>query len=91
VRLELLQLPGCASCSGAAAQLKEVAFAMLGLNLDWRELDISRHVDYAVDLGVLSAPALAIDGELAFVSLPSPQALSRELLRRLGGQPGDRP
>ena len=34
-------------------------------------------------MGVLSAPAIAIDGELVFAALPKPQRLREELERRL--------
>lgn len=39
-------------------------------------------LDYAVSLGVLTLPALAIDGELVFTSLPTPSALSDALRAR---------
>ncbi len=39
-------------------------------------------MDYAVERGVLSLPAIVIDGELVFSALPSPQQLRAALLRR---------
>jgi len=36
-----------------------------------------------VELGVMSSPAIAIDGELVFSSLPNPAKLRSELDKRL--------
>jgi protein-disulfide isomerase len=49
---------------------------------DWREVNILQEMDYAVDLGVLSTPAIAINGELVFTSLPSSKQLQAALLAR---------
>jgi predicted thioredoxin/glutaredoxin len=38
-------------------------------------------MDYAVDHGVLSLPAIVVDGELVFSSLPTPQQLRAALTR----------
>jgi hypothetical protein len=40
-------------------------------------------MDRAVELGVMSPPSLAIDGELVFPALPTPQRLRAELSKRL--------
>jgi thioredoxin 1 len=84
MKVELLHTPGCGRCANAAAELKSAAGHVPGEALDWRELDITKHIDYAVQLGVLSPPALAIDEELAFVGVPSRSALVHEIKRRLG-------
>ncbi|HEN47038.1 MAG TPA: thioredoxin family protein [Mizugakiibacter sp.] len=41
-------------------------------------------LDYAVELGVLSTPAIAIDGELVFSGLPSVRKLRAALENRPG-------
>jgi hypothetical protein len=40
--------------------------------------------DYAVEVGVLTLPSIAIDGEVLFSSLPTVPQLRRELIRRIG-------
>jgi hypothetical protein len=40
-------------------------------------------MDYAIDLGIVGASAVAIDGEPVFPKLPKPEALRAELLSRL--------
>lgn len=53
--------------------------------LHWRVVDVVEEIDYAVSLGILSTPAIVIDGELVFTSLPNSRALRRELQERLQG------
>lgn len=81
--VEVFSSPGCAKCNRAKAVLKAVADEIGDARISWREVDILRETDYAVDLGVMSAPAIAIDGVLVFPSLPRPAKLRAELLRRL--------
>jgi len=50
--------------------------------IEWRELSVLEDLDYAVELGVLSLPAIAVDGELLFSSLPTPHQLRDALIRR---------
>lgn len=50
--------------------------------LEWRDVNVLDEMEYAVDRGVLSLPAIVIDGELVFSSLPTPQQLRAALNRR---------
>lgn len=83
MKIELFQVPGCARCDSAKAELQAVATAA---GADWCEVNALDALDRAVDLGVLTLPALVIDGELVFAALPLPEALRRELKR--GAQHG---
>ena len=56
----------------------------------WRDVNVLEEMDYAVALGVISLPALAIDGELVFPALPTPQRLRAELVQRLNRVPARR-
>ena len=51
-------------------------------HLIWSDLNILDELDYAVELGVLTLPAIAIDGEVVFSSLPTCGQLRRALLKR---------
>ncbi len=42
-------------------------------------------IDYAVELGVLKAPAVVIDGSLAFRFLPDPKDLAAAMRLRKAG------
>jgi len=79
VTVELLHIPGCVRCTGSREALREAAQAVAGDELIWRDLDVIEHMDYAVTLGVLTLPAVAINGHLVFSSLPTPDQLRRAL------------
>ncbi|GAC1405629.1 MAG: hypothetical protein NVSMB6_00510 [Burkholderiaceae bacterium] len=85
MKIELFYTPGCAKCAAAHGDLKAVAEQTID-GLVWQELNILEQIDHAVDLGVLTVPAIAIDGELVFASLPTSQQLRAELLRRRCGK-----
>jgi hypothetical protein len=81
MKLELFYSPGCARCAEARDGLKTAAFEIVA-DLDWRELNVLDELDYAVQLGVLTLPAVAIDGELVFTSLPTRRQLLAALSER---------
>ena len=83
MKIELFYTPGCAKCAGALRALKAAAQAVPGI--EWREINVLDDLDRAVDLGVLTLPALAVDGELVFTVLPTVEQLVAELRRRHGG------
>lgn len=84
IKIEVFSSPGCGKCAQAKAVLKAIAEELGQDKVTWRDVNILDEMDYAVDLGVMSTPAMAIDGELVFSSLPSSAKLRSELARRLG-------
>ena len=88
MKVELLYSPGCKQCDTARSGLKGAAEqTCIDGPLEWLELNVLEHLDYAVELGVLTLPAIAIDGELVFASLPSARELSAELSHRTRRNP----
>lgn len=83
MKVELIYAPGCVECTTAKSALQSAAEAAVG-GVEWREINVLEALDYAVELGVLTLPALAIDGRLVFAALPTPAQLREELLRRAG-------
>lgn len=81
MKIELFYSPGCTQCSAARDGLKAAARKALA-DIDWRELNVLDELDYAVELGILTLPAIAIDGELVFASLPTPRQLGAALTQR---------
>ena len=77
IEVEVFTAPGCAKCGRAKDILRKMVADMP--TVGWREVDILKEMDYAVDLGVLSTPALAINGELVFTGLPSQKKLLAKL------------
>jgi thioredoxin 1 len=81
MKIELLYTPGCQKCGDARDGLKAAAEELIP-GVIWRELNALDELDYAVRLGVVTLPALAIDGKLVFSSLPTSRQLRRELTKR---------
>jgi hypothetical protein len=82
VKIEVIAAPGCKKCASTQDELRAVAASVLGEDhLVWREVNVLEELDYAVSLGVLSMPAIAVNGELTFPSLPTPEQFRAVLLR----------
>jgi thioredoxin 1 len=88
MKVELFQAAGCGSCARERDALKSAAQQAVP-DLEWRDVDVMKELDYAVEIGILGVPALAVDGQLAFSSLPTPAQLNDELLRRVRARPHD--
>ncbi len=83
IKVEVFSTPGCSHCDRARDSLKAIAEAFGEHRVSWREVNLLDELDYAVALGVLTPPSMAIDGELVFAKLPSAARLREELVRRL--------
>ncbi len=83
ITVEVFSSPGCSKCSHARELLKKIAIEKGEDCIHWREVNILEELDYAVSLGVLSTPAIAIDGELIFTGLPSVRKLQAVLEERI--------
>jgi len=85
VKIEVFSSPGCGKCGHAKEILRKMADELGGDKIHWREVNILDELDHAVKLGVLSTPAIAINGILVFTSLPTVKKLRTELLNQLAG------
>jgi thioredoxin len=86
IQVEVFSSPGCNRC-GRVFDLLQSITQDLGTELiESREVNVLEELDYAVKLGVLSMPAIAIDGELVFRSHPSAGKLRAALEARLKKQ-----
>ena len=83
MKVELFYTPGCEKCADNKDELRAVATELVP-DLVWRELNVLDELDYAVEVGVITLPSIAIDGEVLFSSLPTCRQLRRELIKRLG-------
>jgi thiol-disulfide isomerase/thioredoxin len=84
ILIEAFSAPGCAKCAQTRQALKAVAEELGKERFVWRDVNVLEEMDYAVELGVMTPPSLAIDGELVFPALPTPERLRVELAKRLG-------
>ena len=83
MKVEIFYTPGCSECVAAHAKLRKVAQESVK-DLEWRELNVLDDLDHAVELGVLTLPSIAVDGELVFTSLPTVTQLREALRKRTG-------
>ena len=81
--IELITGTSCPACVTIRERLKTVIEELDPAWINHREIDVLEELDYAVELGVLSTPAIAINGELVFSSAPSVKKLRKELCQRL--------
>ncbi len=86
LNVEIFSSPGCSKCGHAKDVLRKLADEIGGTKIQWREVNILDDLDYAISLGVMTTPSIAINGELIFSSLPSAKKLRTELESRLKGQ-----
>ena len=70
IKVEVFSSTGCGKCGQAKEVLRRIVQEMDG-GIEWREVNVLEEMDYAVSLGVMSTPAIAIDGKLVFSGLPS--------------------
>lgn len=89
VLVEVLTASGCGRCQRAKALAHEVAAEFGEGRVRYRERDVVEDIDYAVGLGVLCTPAIALDGELVFRALPGKAALREAIARRLEAAEGE--
>lgn len=82
MKIEVFYADGCGNCGASRRDLKEAVLAAFPGGAVWCEIDIVKNIDYAVELGVLTVPAVAIDGALIFTRLPTAQQLVSELTVR---------
>jgi predicted DsbA family dithiol-disulfide isomerase len=81
VKIEVFYTPACADCVARRAELRDAAQAAVH-DVDWRDINVLDDFDRAVELGVMTIPSIAIEGELVFTSLPTVGQLREALIRR---------
>lgn len=83
VTIEVLTAAGCTHCQRARSLVKDAVSEINDSRLHYREINILDDIDYAVQLGLISAPGIAVNGELVFPARPSKAKLLRFIRDRL--------
>lgn len=84
VYVEEFMSPGCVGCPAVKAMLE-------GFSVEFKDKLIVEEVDITVDTaratqyGIMSVPALAINGILKFVGVPSKEELKKAILEEIEG------
>jgi thioredoxin 1 len=81
ISVEFFFAGGCSKCAEARDALRRAAQSMPAVQ--WKEIDIAKDPNRAVDAGVVSTPAVAIDGMLIFKTVPSASDLRDAIEVRL--------
>lgn len=76
-RVQVLSTPGCAGCAQTKRLVTRVLEQLPGL--DWEEIDLTEQPELAAEYGIMSVPAVVIDGRLAFTGVPKEEALRQKL------------
>jgi thioredoxin 1 len=82
VYVEEFMSPGCVGCPAVKEMLKELSDEF-GDRLTVEEVDITVDTTRAAQYGVMSVPAVAINGVLKFVDVPKREALREAVLEEL--------
>ena len=78
VYVEDFSSPGCVECPAVKAMLEELS-AEVECELIIEEVDISTDATRAAQYGIMSVPAIAINGVLKFVGLPDKAELKKAI------------
>jgi len=82
VYIEMFTSPGCANCPAVKKMLKETTGKLKG-DITVEEVDITSDPTRAAQYGVMSVPAVVINGVLKFVGVPSREELEKALVEEL--------
>lgn len=82
VYVEMFTSPGCANCPAVKKMLKELTNELKG-DVTVEEVDITTDPTRAAQYGVMSVPAVVINGILKFVDVPSREELRKAITEEL--------
>lgn len=86
VLVEVLTASGCGRCQQTKALAKTVITEFVETDIQYREINVVDEIDYAVKLGVMSTPAIALNGKLVFPAQPSANKLRQAISERLASK-----
>ncbi|HFB67235.1 MAG TPA: glutaredoxin [Aeromonadales bacterium] len=81
--IELFSASSCSRCSKAKKQIRQLLDEFNTETIAYSELNVLEELDYAVSLGILTTPSIAMDGKLIFSTLPSMKKLRHKIQQHL--------
>lgn len=84
VYVEEFMSPGCVGCPAVKQMLEELS-QEFGDTLIVEEVDITVDTTRAAQYGIMSVPAVAVNGILKFMGVPVKEELKRAILEELEG------
>lgn len=85
VYVEEFMSPGCVGCPAVQEMLKELSIEFKD-KLIVEEVDITVDTARATQYGIMSVPAVAINGILKFIGVPGKEELKKAILEELEEQ-----
>ena len=82
VYVEDFMSPGCVGCPTVKEMLKILSEELNG-EITVEEVDITVDTIRAAQYGIMSVPAIAINGELKFMGVPKKEELKKALMEEL--------
>jgi len=85
--IEVFSAPGCNKCGKTFQLLEQVLKKFdesISALIDYRLVNIVDELDYAVELGVVATPGIAINGMLVFTGMPREAALRDAIQSHFG-------
>jgi glutaredoxin len=81
IEIEILSAPGCTKCEKAKALVQRLVenAAQDFPGLSYRIIDLAESPEIGLKYGVLSTPAIVINGKLVFSGVPKEKALRKKL------------
>jgi len=80
--IEMFTSPGCSNCPAVKKMLKELSDELVG-DITIEEVDITVDPMRATQYGIMSVPAVAVNGILKFVGVPSREDLKKAIVEEL--------
>jgi len=80
--IEMFTSPGCANCPAVKKMLNELSDELIG-DITIEEVDITVDPTRAAQYGIMSVPAVAVNGILKFVGVPSREDLKKAIVEEL--------
>lgn len=82
VYVEEFMSPGCVGCPAVKEMLKELS-GEFGDKLTVEEVDITVDTTRAAQYGIMSVPAVVVNGILKFIGVPGKEELKKAILEEL--------
>lgn len=81
IEIEILTSPGCTGCDKAKKVVRDFVEAKRNIfdGLTWKITDLVEHPELVSKYGIMSTPAVVINGKLEFVGVPK----DKKLLERI--------
>lgn len=86
INIELFSASDCNRCLQVATMINRVLQEFPRENIGFRKVNVLDEIDYAVSVGVIMTPAVAINSKLLLRSAPGEKSFRRSLEKVLGNR-----